>query len=66
MFGPESGTIWRCDLVGGSVSRHCGCGLYILALWKPVFSCLPLGEDVEPTSAWMLPCSCLDDNGLNL
>jgi hypothetical protein len=42
----------------------------ILPAWKPVFSCLLSEQDValrssSPTSAWMLPCSCLDDNGLN-
>jgi hypothetical protein len=45
----------------------------ILAAWKPTFCLLPSDEDVELSappvtciSALMLPCSCLDDNGLNL
>jgi hypothetical protein len=51
---------------------HCGFKTLILATWKPVFSYLPSGEDVEPLAPTM-PClpgcchaSCLDDNGLNL
>ena len=43
---------------------------HILAAWKLVFSYLPWEQDVELSSrtmpAWMLPFSCLDDNGLNL
>jgi hypothetical protein len=54
MLSPGSGNIWRCGLVRIGVALleevcHCGCGLKILVLaaWKPVFSCLPLDEDVE-------------------
>jgi hypothetical protein len=39
-----------------------------LAAWKPVFCYQPSDEGVEPSytmPAWMLPCSCLDDNRLN-
>jgi hypothetical protein len=43
----------------------------VLAAWKPVFSYLPLDEDVEllapPAPACLdLPCFYLDDNGPNL
>jgi hypothetical protein len=43
----------------------------ILADWKQVFFSQPSDEDVELLSAftmpaWMLPCSHLDENGLNL
>jgi hypothetical protein len=78
MLGPGSGTIWRCGLIGVGVPcwRKCvtvgvGFKTFILAAWKPVFK-LPLEHEVElsappaPTSAGMLPCSQLDDNGLNL
>jgi hypothetical protein len=39
-----------------------------LALQEPVFSCLPLDQDVELLAppGPCLPCSCLDDNGLDL
>jgi hypothetical protein len=80
ILGPGSGTIWRCGLVGIGVTSlewvcHCGCGYKILALvtWKSVFHWQPLDEDIELSAppdtlmpAWILPCSHLDDNGLNL
>jgi hypothetical protein len=44
----------------------------LLAAWKPIFSFLPLDEDVDLSAppASLLPghchASCYDDNGLNL
>ena len=55
MLGPGSGTIWRCILVGVSVSLWVWTfKTFILAPWKPFFSDLPSEQDVElsalPTS----------------
>ena len=57
MLGPESGTIWRCGLVGVGVTLLeevleevtvvIDFKIFVLAAWKPVFSCLPLEQDVE-------------------
>jgi hypothetical protein len=54
ILAPESVTIWRCGLIGvvGPCWRKCvpmgvGFKTLILAAWEPVFSCLPLNEDVE-------------------
>ena len=66
MLGPGSGTIGKCGLVS------VGCNTVVLAEWKSVFHYQPSDEDVELSAprcilpAWMLPCSCLDDTGLNL
>ena len=62
-LGPESGTLRRCVLVGGSVS------LWVWAPWQQGF-CLPSEQDVEVSfsytmPAWTLLRSCLN-NGLNL
>jgi hypothetical protein len=78
LLGPGSSTIRRCDLIGVGVAlleeiRHFGVGFetLLLAAWKPVFSCLPLEQDVElsaPPSPCLPGCcyvSCHDDNGLN-
>ena len=56
MLGSGSGTIRRCGLVGGSVSL-CGVGFetFLLAIRKPVFSCLLLEQDVELSA----PAPCL-------
>jgi hypothetical protein len=56
-----SGNIWRCDLVGGSVSLWGWSlrSLSVLAAWKTVFSCLPLEQDVEfsaPPAPRLLGC----------
>ena len=48
MFGPGSGTLRRCDLVGGSVSLWgLGFETLLLATWEAVFTCLPSEQDVE-------------------
>jgi hypothetical protein len=72
MLGPGSGTI-RCGLAGVSVSLWgMGFETLLLAVWKSVFSFLPLEQDVE-LSAPPAPClpgychaSHYYDNGLNL
>ena len=62
MLGPGSGTIRRCGLgIGVSCwSRHVTVGMgfntLVLAAWKPVFSCLPLEQDVEFSN---IPIPCL-------
>jgi hypothetical protein len=65
MLGPESGTVWRCCLRAGVCFKT----LFLVAR-KLLFSWLPLDEDLISSCytipAWMLPCSCLNDNGLNL
>jgi len=73
MLGPGSGMIRRCGLVGGSVSLwEMFLETLLLAAWGcSVCSWLLSGEDVDLSSsctmpAWMLPCSRLDDDGLNL
>ena len=79
MLAPGTGTIKRYDIVRVGVAFseevcHYGRGLKTLQLAgrKLVFPCLPLDKDValsnssNPISAWMLPCSHHDDNGLNL
>jgi hypothetical protein len=40
----------------------------VLDAWEPVFCEQPSDEDAELSSppAWMLPCSHIDDTGLNL
>ncbi|EDL87182.1 rCG59197 [Rattus norvegicus] len=44
----------------------------ILVAWKPIFSASCLLKRCRTLSSsstmlsWMLPCSCHDDNGLNL
>ena len=69
MLDPGSGTIRKCGLVGRIVSLW---GIHnetlLLTIWKPVFSWRASDDDVElsPPPARMLPCSCLDDYGLNL
>jgi hypothetical protein len=65
MLGLECGTLRRYGLVG------MGFNTLVLASWKSVFCWQPSDEDVELSSsytmpAWMLLCSHLDDNGLNL
>lgn len=71
MLGLGSGTIRRCDIVGGSVSL-CGVGheTLLLAAWNTVFCCLPPNQDVEPLATSPAPClsgyrcaSHRDDNG---
>jgi hypothetical protein len=72
MLGPGSGTIRRCALVGGSVPLWSG-------LWhlpsRFLEVSLPLAafgwrhrtlSSSCTMPAWMLSCSHLDDNGLNL
>jgi hypothetical protein len=56
--------VWRkCVLMGAGFES------FLLAARETVF-CLPAKQDVElsapPVPAGMLPCSCLDDNGLTL
>jgi hypothetical protein len=71
--------LWnRCGLVGESVSlcRQAlrASRLKFCPVQKRASSWLPLDQEVElpvssfssTMSAWTLPCSCLDDNGLNL
>ena len=72
MLGPGSVTsveVWPCwrkyVTVGLSFKT------LVLAAWQPVFFCVPLEQGVKLSSsctipAWVLPCSCLDDNGLQL
>jgi len=72
MLGPRSGTIRRCGLVGRSVSLWGGLGdlpSRMLSLFLAFFEwrCgtqLLLHHACLDSS--MLPCSSLDDNGLNL
>jgi len=77
MLGPGSGTV-RYGLVGVGVTlleEVCG-GMgfetLLLAAWKPVFSCLPLEQDVEllaPPAPCLPGCchaSSHDDYGQNL
>ena len=72
MLGPWSDTIRRCGLVGVGVS------LWVRAL-IPTPSCLEASlllaafgtrdgalSSFSPMPTWMLLCSQLDDNGLNL
>ena len=69
--GPGSDTIRRCGHIG-VVAVGVGFEVLLLATWKPVFSYLPLEEDVELSAspALSLPAHChasfIDDNGLNL
>jgi hypothetical protein len=78
MLGPGSGTIRRCGLVEEGMALleevcHCGGGLI-----DPPPSCLDASlllldfgtrcgilNYSYTMPAWTLPCSCLDDNGLN-
>jgi hypothetical protein len=70
MLGQGNGTIWRCGLVGVGVSlwawantpRCLEVSLPLAAFW---WRCRTLSS-AYTMPAWMLPCSCLDDNGLNL
>ena len=62
ILGPGSGTIRRCGLVGVGLTllKKCvivgmGFKTLILGPWKPVFSFLPLEQDVE-LSAPPTPC----------
>jgi len=50
-----SGSVWRCGLVGGSVSVGMGFKTLVLAAWKPVF-CLPSVGDVELSAPPPTPC----------
>jgi len=70
--GAGSGTIKKYGLVGRSVSlrewalrsppSHLGASLLLFAFGT---KCKAF-DSSSPMSAWALPCSCLDDNGLNL
>jgi hypothetical protein len=64
MLHPGSGAIRRFGPVGVDVSLGVGYKTLILAVWNIP----PSDEDVELSAhpTWMLPCSRLDDNELNL
>jgi hypothetical protein len=80
ILGPGSDIIWRCDLVGVGVSLWVW-ALHkpSLCLWKFHPRCLEVSIPLAAFGwrrrtlssacsmpAWILPCSHLDDNGLNL
>ena len=77
-LGPGNGAFRICCLAGEVLLflRKCftvGVDIeaLLLAFWKIVFSCLPVQHDVELSASctipvWSLPCTHLDDIGLNL
>jgi hypothetical protein len=61
MLGSESGTIRRCDLVGGSVTMGVGNETLLLTMWDPVFTLVPSDQDGElsaPSPGPYLPGRC--------